>query len=160
LKRSRSDIGLQGNFFQIKELNEETKTNLTNFVLSHAAQLVEQEKFVAVKVEEYKPPRSLSANALYWLWMSELANHFKKKGRAESKDDMHDLMRHKFLGWTEARKIGKTKINSTLKSTTKLNKSEMCFYMEKVAAWAAEVGCFLTDPAESQYRQFIDKQNG
>lgn len=151
---------MQGNFFQLKELDDNSRNNLVNFVLSHAEDLIKNEKVVAVKVDEYKSPRSLSANALYWLWMTELSNHFKSKGRTESKDDMHDLMRHKFLGWTESRMIGKTEIKSTLRSTTKLNKSEMCFYMEKISAWAVEAGCFLTDPLESEYREFIDKQNG
>jgi len=150
---------MQGNFFKISEVTEDTQQNLIRFINANISLLLERGKTAAVKVEEYKSPRSLSANALYWLWMTELANYFKAKGRTESKDDMHTLMKHKFLGWEEARYIGKTKISRTLRSTTKLNKSEMCYYMEQVSAWAAEVGCFLTDPMESEYREFLNKQN-
>lgn len=150
---------MQGNFFQLKKMDDRSKENLTKFVLCHAADLVNKGKVVAVKVEEYKSPRSLSANALYWLWMSELAGHFNKKGRTESKDDMHDLMRHKFLGWTKPRMVGKTEIKSTLRSTSKLKKNEMCYYMDQVYHWAAEVGCYLSCPIESEYKEFIDKQN-
>lgn len=150
---------MQGNFFKISEINEVTEENLYSHVQNRVSELIGQGKTAAVKVEEYKSPRSLSANALYWLWMTELSNYFKKKGRTESKEDMHTLMKHKFLGWEEARYIGKTKIDRTLRSTTKLSKSEMCFYMEQVSAWATDVGCFLTDPMESEYREFLNKQN-
>lgn len=150
---------MQGNYFLIREITHENVVNCHKYIDQHINKLVNDMGVnAAVKVEEYKPPRSLSANALYWMWMTELSNYFKGKGRTETKDDMHDLMRHKFLGWNDARYIGKTKIDRTLRSTAKLNKSEMCHYMEKISSWAAEVGCFLTDPMESEYREFLNKQ--
>lgn len=150
---------MQGNFFHIRRRDDYTESRLNSYLKNKIDSLLSADKAVAVKVEEYKPPRSLSANALYWMWMSELETHFKQKGRAETKDDMHTLMRHKFLGWHEERLIGKTKIARTLRSTARLNKSEMCYYMQQVSAWAAEVGCYLTDPIESDYREFLNKQN-
>jgi len=148
-----------GNYFLVKEVNHETITNLHKYVDTTVSRLMNDGKKAAVKVEEYKSPRSLSANGLYWMWLGEIAAYLTKKGRQADKDDLHDLMRHKFLGYNESRAVGKTIIERTLRSTTKLNKSEFCFYMEKVEAWAAEAGCLVTSPLESEYKQFLDKQD-
>ena len=104
--------------------------------------------------------RSLSQNGLYWMWMAELAESFNKrtKGGAEwSKDDMHDLMRHKFLGYEE-KKIGSTELKPLLRSTTKLDKGEMHHYMTQVDVWASEVNVFLSHPEDSEYAKLIERQ--
>jgi len=102
--------------------------------------------------------RSLNQNGLYWQWMGLQAKHFSKNGSSFDKDDMHDMMRHKFLGY-EDRRIGKTIISNQLKSTTKLSKGEMFEYMEKVDAWSVDMGLRLPIPEESEYKDILDKQN-
>jgi hypothetical protein len=100
--------------------------------------------------------RSLSQNALYWMWMGEMATHFASRGAEIDKDKAHDLMRHQHLGYEDI-VINNTVINSQLKSTTKLTKGEMHDYMEKVDAWAADHGVLLPHPEDSEYMKCIER---
>ena len=102
---------------------------------------------------KHKAKRSLSANNLYWQWMSRLANYFSKKGGDYDKDMMHDLMRHKFLGY-ETKTIGRTTIEAQLKTTTKMKVPEFCAYMLQVDLWAQEHGCNLPRPDDNLYAQY------
>lgn len=104
--------------------------------------------------------RSISQNGLYWMWMGQLAESFnaRSKDGQWSKDDMHDLMRHKFLGY-ESKTIGKTELKDILRSTTKLQKGEMHHYMTQIDAWAVDVGVFLTHPEDSEYMKLMERQN-
>ena len=106
-----------------------------------------------VTIETIKPHRSLSANSLYWVWLDTLAKHFSKGGNKFSKDDMHDLMRHKFLGY-EDRTVGKTVIAQQLKSTADLDSGGMFHYMEQIDAWAADCGCLLPRPEDNEYAEW------
>jgi len=150
---------MQGNYFLVKKIDHDSVLNAHKYVDEHLNCIAGTGKTAAVKVEEYKSPRSLSANSLYWLWLSEIAGFLTKKGREATKEDLHDLMRHKFLGYHPKRKVGRTEIGSTLKSTRKLNTSEFCFYLQQIDAWASEIGCFVTSPMDCEYRRFLDKQN-
>lgn len=105
--------------------------------------------------------RSLSQNALYWAWMGEMAVSFTKRtrdGDGWSKDDMHDLMRHKFLGY-EDKVIGNTELKPVLKSTSQLDRGEMQHLMEQIDAFAAEHGVLLPHPADSEYMKLMERQN-
>ena len=149
---------MQGNFFQVKKINDDTLKYCQKYVNGSIKTLVDQGKVAAVKVEEYKPPRSLSANALYWMWLGEISKYLTAHGHKADKDDLHRLMKHKFLGYEDSRKIGKTFVEATLKSSKKLKRNEFCYYMEQVEAWAADMGCLVTSPIESEYKQFLQKQ--
>ena len=99
-----------------------------------------------------QPPvetRTIAQNRLYWQWMEELAKYFTANGRPLTKDQAHDLMCHKFLGY-HTRKIGETEITS-LRSTTwpkRLDTGEMGYYMDQIDAWAVDKGCYLPTPAD------------
>lgn len=121
-------------------------------------EIVKDGKKAEFTVKEYKSKRSLPANSLYWQWMGVLSQHFTSKGNPISKDDAHDLMRHCFLGYDEPKKIGNTEIGRRLKSTTKLNTSEFCFYLNQVDAWAVERGCYLPRPEDSEYEKYRESQ--
>jgi len=108
---------------------------------------------ICIHVERYSPKRSTSANALYWQWLTVMAKHFSKKGQTFTKDDMHDLMRHRFLGY-ENRVIGKTELKPQLKSSASLSTREMCEYMTKIDAWAADNGCLLPRPEDNDYSEW------
>jgi len=149
----------EGHFHRVSKLTEDVRSSVHKYV-DQALDLMVGERGLTcfVKVEEYKSPRSLSANNLYWMWLSQMATFFSQKGTAVTKDEMHILMRHKYLGYSKAKKIGKTEIGELLNSTAKLKSSEFCHYMEKIDAWAAQCGCLLKSPDESEYRQFLSKQ--
>jgi hypothetical protein len=111
------------------------------------------EQGLRIEWEPWKEKRSLSANNLYWQWLTVLAAHFSRGGKAFSKDDMHDLMRHQFLGYVE-KTIGSTTLQPLLASTTELNVTQMCHYMTKIDAWSADHGCLLPHPADGEYSKY------
>ena len=73
-----------------------------------------------VEIKQHKN-RSLEANNLYWQWLTLLAGRFSNKDKKFCKDDIHDLVRHMFLGY-DNKIIGKTEILPQLKSTADLSK--------------------------------------
>lgn len=106
------------------------------------------------KVRVGPDSRTLSQNALYWQWLDQMAKFFTGKGYPLTKDDAHDLMRHQFLGY-EGKKLGKTEIKPQLKSTTDLDRGQMAEYMTMVDQWAADKGCLLPKPEDSEYTQIM-----
>ena len=105
-----------------------------------------------VTIKPHKSSRSLDQNSLMWIWLTHMAKHFSSKSGTFTQDDMHDLMRHKFLGYDE-RKIGNTELPPQLKSTTKQNVGEMHHYLSQIDMWAATCGCLLPRPEDSIYDQ-------
>lgn len=107
-----------------------------------------------VKIEPHKSRRSLPANALFHKWMGELSDYFTKRGYPIMPEEVKMLLKHKFLGSTEERQIGKTTIPPQVRSSADLNIEEMCEFMTQVEGWAIERGCYLTIPAMSQYTSY------
>jgi len=105
----------------------------------------------------YKSSRSLDQNALMWKWLTFMASHFSSKKGGFSKDDMHDLMRHKFLGYVD-KTVGKTVIPPQLRSTKDLDVGEMHHYLTNIDMWAASCGCLLPRPEGSVYDQMIREE--
>ena len=108
---------------------------------------------LSIEIKEHKAKRSLSQNALYWVWLDYMAKHFSKKVPSCTDEQMHDLMRHKFLGY-EDKTIGRTEIKGQLASTKKLEVAAMSEYMMKIEAWAAEHGCLLPVVACKAYQDY------
>jgi hypothetical protein len=110
---------------------------------------------LVLKYEQWSEPRSRSQLALYRIWLRQMASFFSTKEAKYSDDDMHDLMRHKFLGY-EDRRIGNTEIKLQLRSTAngRISKQEMSEYMTKVDIWAAELGCYLPRPEDNEYTKY------
>lgn len=106
-----------------------------------------------VYYEQYKDPRTRSQNNLYWMWLEEMANYYSTRNQQHTKDDMHDLMRHKFLGYND-KLIGNTWIRGQLVSTTDLKKDGMSEYMHKIEQWNTDNGLLLTIPAENEYMKY------
>ncbi len=147
---------MEGNYQLVSDL-EKDKVYINKFIKSKIEPILAKDKKAIIKVEEYSKPRSLSANRLYWAWLKEMATHFSKKGGKYSSEDMHDIMRHKFLGYEKPKKIGKTEISKQLKSTAKLSKSDFCYYMEQIDNWCVDHGLLLPKP-DSEYTEFLAKQ--
>lgn len=105
-----------------------------------------------ITVRQYQDKRTRSQNNLYWRWLGVLAQELSSSAAAHSKDDMHDLMRHKFLGYEDVQ-IG-DELVSRLTSTTQLQKQEMSEYMQKVEAWATDMGVLLPIPADNEYAKY------
>lgn len=111
------------------------------------------DKPLMVYYEPWKDPRTRSQNNLYWMWMEEMANFYSRRDSQHTKDDMHDLMRHKFLGYTD-KQVGNTFIERQLVSTTDLPKTDMSEYMHKIEQWNTDQGLLLTIPAHNEYMKY------
>jgi len=112
---------------------------------------------VIVSIKPYQDHRTRSQNNLYWLWLSELGESFSTDTVRHTKDDMHDMLRHKFLG-TEQYQIG-TEVFNRLPSTKHFPKGVMSQYMEQVEAWATDHGVLLPIPNDNDYSKYRDQLN-
>lgn len=101
--------------------------------------------------------RSLSQNNLYWKWLTEIAHQTKDKGYGDyDSEDMHEYYKDRFCP-DKSLTIGKTTIQ--VKSTKKLDKGEMTFYMNQIHQWAVNAGFRLSMPEDSEYMKLIQSQN-
>lgn len=110
---------------------------------------------LVLKYEPYTAPRSRSQLNLYREWLHRMADFFSTRGSQFTDDDMHNMLRHKYLGY-ETKVIGKTVIKDQLKSTAngKIGKAEMSEYMTKIDIWATELGCYLPHPEDNEYTKY------
>ena len=120
-------------------------------------QMLQEHGFINVEVK--RGHRSLSQNALYWMWMKDIATFINtRKGTEFTTDEIHAKMKHDFLGYEPERKIGTAVIPVQLKSTKRLTKGEMFHYMQQIDAWAAGISLYLPRPEDSDYEKLIQRQ--
>jgi len=84
-----------------------------------------------IRIERPEPIRSLSQNALYWVWLAKVA---QETGNEQS--DMHEYFKSKFLPKRLIKikgKNGEHEVES-IGSTTELSKADFGFYLDKCAA--------------------------
>lgn len=112
-----------------------------------------------VCIQKHETRRTLPMNALWWMWMQDMARFFSAKAGPFDKDDIHVLMKHQFLGYQDAKTIGRTEIPQQLRSTADLTKGEMLELMQRVDAWAADHGCLLTRPSDCEYEELARRQS-
>ncbi len=117
-----------------------------------------------VHIEMSPVSPTLDYKALFAIWCASCAKSFTdrdKAGRIHAKEDIHDLICHKFLGYTKARKIGKqTTIEPALRTLTypkQLKRGEFYHLMQEFEMWASDVGVTLPQN-ESQYTEDKAKQ--
>ena len=102
--------------------------------------------------------RSLSQNALLFMWYGELSTQIKQKtGDSYSTDDLHEYFKSRFCPG-KIIKFGNKEIHVT--TTTRLDTGEMTRYLDQIHEWACGSGFKLTIPINSQYREMIERQNG
>lgn len=98
----------------------------------------------SITIERVKQSRSVAQNKYYWgVIVPMLASEF-----GYFKDEMHDLLRRKFLSYT---KTNPTSGDAELfaMSTTKLSTAEMEVYLENIRTWAlSEFSVYLPLPNE------------
>lgn len=103
-----------------------------------------------VSIERYTEPRTLSQNALMWLWFTCI-----EQETGTSKQDVHDYYCNLFLRRTAVIKGKETVIAG---STSRLNTIQMTDFLNKVKADAAsELGIMLPLPADRFYQEFINE---
>ncbi len=109
--------------------------------------------------------RSLSQNALSHVIYSEISKYLINKGRADcSPDWIKKMLKSKFLGWKDETYTdiltGAKTTREVLLHTSGLTSGEMLHYLTQVIEWAESIGVEIRIPADSTYRQLMDKQNG
>lgn len=100
-----------------------------------------------ITIEPYKKKRSLSQNALYWVWVDKIT---KECGDivGYTKDEMARIFKQKFLVPSVVTHGG---IDYTEYSTKGLSKTEMSEYMGHIERFSAsEFGVYVPIPEELQ----------
>jgi hypothetical protein len=117
------------------------------FLSNRINQVWDGKEPIEVLFRVWKNPHTRSQQALYRIWCREMGKAF-----GHSEDDMHDLMRYKFLG-NVCVTIGTEEV-WRLPSTNSLSKQEMSEYMNKVEVWALERGVQVPIPADNEYATY------
>lgn len=90
-------------------------------------------------------PRSLKQNRyMFGVPYRYLVEYFKQFGY--TKEDVHEICKHKFLAQKVIAQAGVT----IPPSTTTLTTIEMEEYLESIRRWAAELGCSIPEPREEE----------
>ena len=114
-----------------------------------------------LKIECKAGNRTLSQNALYWVWIAQITDELNRRNKADfTTEEIHMRMKHDFLGYDEPKTIGTSQIPAQLKSTAKLSKGDMFAYMERMDMFWAERGVLLVTPDDSVYAQIKAKNEG
>ena len=113
-----------------------------------------------LKVECEPFGNTLDYKAVFWIWMNAIAKQLTARGHKLTPEEAHDLMCHKFLGYTEGRWLGKTEIRPALVTITypkQLERGEFFHFMQRIEDWCTTIGVRL--PAKpSQYEQDREEQ--
>ena len=114
-----------------------------------------------ITIEKTLDDDVLDCFSIFWIWMKQMSGDFTKRGRPTGVDEMHDMMLHLFLGYTNPRPIGKDiVIKPQLKTLTwiddtgkkcRRSKEVMTELLGKIDAWASEHSVFLVTQASSEY---------
>ena len=90
--------------------------------VSHCQDLLEEGATLKITVKDARK-RSLSQNALLWMWYGELCTQIKQKsGESYSTDDLHEYFKMRFCPQKQSR-FGDKEIHVT--TTTRLDTGEM-----------------------------------
>lgn len=97
-------------------------------------------KQIEIVVQKKRNVRSLQQNRLWWLYVTIISESL-----GYEKDEMHDILKFKFL--KRERVVESTgEIIPYLESTTRLTRSEFSNVVDAVIRWAAEMDIVLPEP--------------
>lgn len=86
------------------------------------------DEMMELSLKPYKPTRSQKQNARYWLLIEKISQH-----TGHDKDELHEMMKARFLGTFEKELAGET--ITAIRSSAKLKVKEFAEYSEKVESW-------------------------
>ena len=113
---------------------------------------------LSIKLEPWVDTRTLDQNALFHKWCRELSDKFITKIPDATPDGVKWMMKSKFLG-TQDIKVGQTELLNQVRSSSKLTKGEMVYFMDQVYQWASERDVFLSLPQYNEYTELKRKQD-
>lgn len=98
-----------------------------------------------IDIEPYKKNRSLSANKLYWKWITLIGDEL-----GYLRDEMHTVLAMKFLEPVTVEWNGEQVVSA--KSTSSLNVKEFTDYLNQIEIFASqELGLSLPHPEDTYY---------
>ena len=100
-------------------------------------------------IERAKDPRSVSQNALMWMWFECIA----RESHNQSKEYVHDVYCAKFLKKVV---VWEDEEITIIPRTSKLTKDEMTEFLNNVHADAAEMGIVLPLPEDRYFEDFYN----
>lgn len=106
-----------------------------------------------VTIKKKSGKRSLSQNALFWLWMKALE---KDSETGYSKEEWHDIFQSMFCPRTEVW-VGETKVEK-IRGTSSLTKDEMKDLLNRIEHFSYhELNFSLPNPDDYRFDQFIEQ---
>lgn len=96
---------------------------------------------VTLEVKKVKRTRNILQNALYWVWVHQLAEFV-----GSSDKEMHETLKSMFrneIRYITNPETGEVKELTIIKSTTTMTVSEFSEYMQRVQQFGAELGIVL-----------------
>ena len=132
------------------------RTSVTNGKLTRNRNLIldainsYEGKDVLISFEKIKKKRSNQQNAFYWgIVIVIIKSCLKSTGNNLSENDVHDLLRLKFLKETISIKEETGEVIERVKSTTELTTSQFMDYIAEIQQFAAEYfDVIIPDPNE------------
>ncbi|QBY44428.1 recombination protein NinB [Arsenophonus nasoniae] len=113
-------------------------------------------------IKPFKQTRSLSQNALFHLWTSEISKYLCANDANYTPEQVKEMLKHTFLGYEVVERIDVTTQQPervrALRRTSKLDTGEMHVFMQKVECWAIGICCFVTIPESSEYMKLKQEQ--
>lgn len=98
-----------------------------------------------VTIERESKRRTLSQNALMWMWLDRVAAHVMEH-TGHDKDEIHEFFKHKFL---PIRYVVIGGQSLPYRSTKNLTTAEQSAYMDKIYAFCtSDLGLFLPVPED------------
>lgn len=111
-------------------------------------------KTYTVEITEKKSRRTISQNALYWLWLTCISFE-----TGNDKDDLHEYFKDKFLIPESFELFGEKRDRRT---TVKLNTIQFKYYLDSIQTFSnTQLSITLPDPEDKYwdefYKYYIDK---
>ncbi len=133
---------------RVIERKKEKRHIIESMIVSHFHEFPESDKAI-IEIKEDKDSRSTKQNRLYWQWIKVMTE------TGYTKDEMHVIMRDKFLGYEEV--TTKTNVIRVLRSTTDLKVGEFKDYLEQIDIFASEYGIVLPRPEDLYFESMLNK---
>lgn len=135
-----------------------TLSSLGWLVTELTKSLKNSNKAYRVNVVEWREKRSLSQNALYWKWLTEIdqQNPLKVDGsKIQGNELWHEVFKKYYC---PVKNITNGENTLPVKSTKMLDIGEMTFYLNRIEQWCIDRGIALTIPETSEYYQLMQSQ--
>lgn len=115
-------------------------------------------KTYRLSIVEWREKRSLSQNALMWVWLSEINKQKPLKTGSENikgEDLWHEVFKKYYC---PVKSISDGNASLQVKSTKLLDVGEMTYYLNKIEQFCIDRGIILTIPETSEYYQLMQRQ--